>query len=66
MSDFHIIPPDSPVYITKHGREELLKTADAQFDCVIEELRQMRDRFVEAGDFNSLEVLAQNLESEVF
>lgn len=66
MVDAHIIDPATPLHVSKSGREELMATAEAHFDCVIGELRAMRDRFVLEGDAASLESLAQNLEAETF
>lgn len=66
MKDAHVIDPATPVYLTRRGREELMAHAEAEFDTVIGELQAMRRRFVDAGDHESLGILAGNLQAETF
>jgi hypothetical protein len=66
MKDAHVIPTDAKLHVTKRGREELMATAEAEFDTVIGELQAMRRRFVDAGDHESLGVLAGNLQAETW
>ncbi len=62
----HVIPATAPLYLSRRAREERLAQAEAEFDAVIGELQSMRRRFVNEGDFESLGILASNLQGETW
>jgi len=55
-----------PRYLSPSQREELLAQAEAEFDAVIGELQSKRRQLVTVGDYETLGILASNLQGEVF